>query len=483
MQLPTQTLIQSLASIAEKNKQQTAFLSGEQSISFAELIQRIAATQHRLLNCGIKKGDRVLIIGSNHADFAVIYFAIHSVRAIAVPVDVNLKSVELDSIIQDSTPSLLVSETKNNLNIHQESLASFTHSNNSSYSLELMVSLEDAADILYTTGTTAKKKGVLLSHNNIAASALNISSYINNSKSDIELVPIPLSHSFGLGRLRSMALVGNTLVLEPGLKNPAILLKRILELQANGLALVPAGFELILRLTRDKLAEAQDHLRYIEIGSASMRDETRQRLMQLLPKTRLCHHYGLTEASRSCFKEYHTDFHKPLSIGKPSPNVQISIVDKKGAAVANNDFGEIIVYGAMTMNKYWNRPDLDSESFYKEGLRTGDLGKTDKEGYIYLQGRKHELINVGGLKVTPLEIESCVLAHQTITDCACVGIPDPITGEKIKLFYVANEEIDPLILINQLRLQLEEYKIPKLYERIKSIPKTDSGKIIRHALL
>lgn len=483
MRLPKSILLQSLLKNALRYPDKLAFISGDSSISYANYIKRIAATSQRLVYCGITTGDRVLLMGANHDDFAVAYFAIHSVGAICVPVDANMKTAELEFISNDIQAKLALCELRQQIIIKQQALAAFTAPNHDMASLEHMPNLNDDADILYTTGTTAGKKGVLLSHANIAAAALNIQSFIGNIESDLEVLPIPLSHSFGLGRLRSMALVGNTLVLEPGLKNPAVLLKRILDLKANGLALVPAGFELMLGLTRGKLAEAQDHLKYIEIGSAPMRDETKQQLMTLLPHTRICHHYGLTEASRTCFKEFHSDQHKPHSIGKASPNVEISIIDSRGHVVATDEDGEIIVYGAMTMKRYWNRTQLNSDVFFNKGLRTGDIGRMDKDGYLYLQGRKLDMINMGGLKVAPSEIESVLLANKAIIDCACIGIPDKITGERIKLFYVAQHNLDERVLINQLRELLEEYKIPKVMERVQSIPKTDSGKILRKALL
>lgn len=482
MKLPSQPLVQSLHEHALVDPQQVAFLTDQRPTTYQELIRRIGATVGRLARYGIQKRDRVLLIGPNHDDLAVAYFAIHSLKAIAVPVDPNSTLEEIEFITNDATPALALVKEKLELSIHQQTIDRFTESNNDDLDWRPNTTLEDDADLLYTTGTTGRKKGILLSQRNIAAAALNISSFIGNTKSDLEVLPIPLSHSFGLGRLRSMALVGNTLALEPGLRNPARLLKRILDLRANGLALVPAGFELMLGLTRGKLAEAQEYLKYIEIGSAPMREETKRELMELLPHTRICHHYGLTEASRACFFEFHTDSAKPGSVGKPSPNVTISIVDDVGNPVPPGESGEIVVAGAMTMKRYWQRPDLDAKSFVNGGLRTGDIGYMDDDGYVYLLGRQGDLINVGGLKVAPDEVDSVLLTHQAINDCACVGIPDRITGEKIKMFYVSDRELDIREVLNWLRPKLVEYKIPKTFERIKQIPKTASGKVQRQHL-
>ncbi len=482
MILPTQTLIHTLYKHAQTEPNRVAFITGRQSITYGELLLRIGATARRLVRSGIKKGARVLLQGPNHVDFAVAYYAVHAVGAIAVPVDPTLFEDDLNFIINDTAPSLALIHSDKRLTTRHEFIYEFTLADSIGSEWNPITALVDDADILYTTGTTGRKKGVLLTQLNIAAAALNISSFIQNEISDLEVLPIPLSHSFGLGRLRSMALVGNTLALEPGLKNPALLLKRILDLRATGLSLVPAGFELMLSLTRGKLVEAQNHLRYIEIGSAPMRDATKQQLVEYLPRTRICHHYGLTEASRTCFREFHTDRQKPQSVGKPSPNVKISIFDDSGSRVSTGESGEIVVQGAMTMKRYWNRPDLDAKSYINGGLKTGDIGYTDEEGYVYLVGRQSDLINVGGLKVAPPEVESMLLTHRKIKDCACVGIPDKTTGEKIKIYYVADYVLDARDMVNWLRLKLEEYKIPKVFERIEKIPKTSAGKTQRNLL-
>ena len=342
----------------------------------------------------------------------------------------------------------------------------------------------DVADLLYTSGTTGRKKGVVLTQANIAHAAANINAFIKSRPTDVEVVPIPLSHSFGLGRLRCMSQTGNTLALEAGMFNAARLLKRVLDLRATGLALVPAGFDLLLRMTKDRLADARSHLRYVEIGSAAMRPENRRKLMEFLPQTRLCHHYGLTEASRATFREYHADRAKPDSIGRASPNVEISIRDPQGRALPPGETGELAVRGGIVMKEYWKQPELTAETLRDGWLHTGDCGRQDEEGYLYLTGRRDDMINVGGLKVSPEEVEQALREHSQVVDAACVGQPDPggITGQCVKAFIVSDTEVSTTELAAWLRSRLEEYKIPRLWDRAQSIPKTPSGKIQRHLL-
>ena len=345
--------------------------------------------------------------------------------------------------------------------------------------------LDDDADLIYTTGTTGRRKGVLLSHESIAQAAVNINAFIGTTADDREVMPLPLSHSFGLGRLRVMALAGHCLLLLPGIRNPAAVLKLLLDSKATGLALVPAGFDLILRMTRDRLGDARSHLRYAEIGSAAMPLATRMKLCELLPDTRLCHHYGLTEASRAAFLEYHADRPHISSIGRPSPNVEMAVRGEQGRDVPDGEQGQIVVRGRMVMRRYWKQPELTASVLRDGWLHTGDSGWRDANGYYYIStGRQAEVVNVGGRKVNPEEVEEVLNAHPAVVESACAGVPDPqgIVGEVLQAYVVVRREVSDEILIDWLRQRLEEYKVPRIWQRVKRIAKTDSGKIQRRML-
>jgi len=281
-----------------------------------------------------------------------------------------------------------------------------------------------------------------------------------------------------------MALNGNTLVIESNFSNPAAVLKRLVDLQATGLALVPSGFDILKRLTRDYLGEAKAHLRYVEIGSMPMRGDTKEWLMRMLPATRICHHYGLTEASRAAFTEYHADVGRPGTAGRPTPNVEITIRDEAGAVLPALTEGEIVVRGGMVMREYWGRPDLTRKVLSDAGMHTGDYGYLDADGYLYLLGRKDDIINVGGLKLIPDEVEEHIRRFHGVKDAACIGVPDPLglSGQCIKAFIVADRPVSAPHLTAWLRERLEEYKIPRIIESCTTIPKTGSGKVQRHKL-
>ena len=368
---------------------------------------------------------------------------------------------------------------------HRRPLATSPASDDSQPLCSPRSTLDAPADLLYTTGTTGRRKGVLLTHENIAQAALNINTFVGTTAEDREVMPLPLAHSFGLGRLRAMALAGHCLLLLPGMRNPAALLKQVLDSAATGLALVPAGFDLILRMTHDRLGDARASLRYVEIGSAPMPPDTRMKLAELLPRY-------------TALPPLRTDGSVPLRIswsimptaniycpiGRPSPNVEMEVRDDEGRDLPDGRAGQIVVRGRTVMREYWKQPDL-TRSVLRDGwLNTGDCGRRDADGYYHLTGRQTDVVNVGGRKVNPEEVEEFLNSHPAVVESACAGMPDPqgIVGECLKALVVLRSEVRDEELIDWLRQRLEEFKIPRIWQRVERIAKTESGKVQRHLL-
>lgn len=478
-----ETLLTHLLTIAGNHPDRIALRHGNEAVSYAAFRTRILTTAARLRGIGVTEGDRVLICGGNTPAVPVLYFAVHALGAVAVPLAPDTPESVLAALAADAGARLAVVEKPaNNMPCEVLSLAAAAASTAAGPEIEPVCCPDAVADLLYTTGTTGRKKGVVLTQANILAAARNINEFVGNGPQDVEVVPLPLSHSFGLGRLRCLALTGHTLVLEPGVGTGATVVKRILDIRATGLAMVPAGFDILRRMTGDVLGQARDHLRYIEIGSAPMKLETRQWLTALLPNTRICHHYGLTEASRAAFTEYHGDAHKPGTAGRAAPNVEIVICDEKGRRQPAGETGEVVVNGGMVMREYWKQPELTDQTLCREGLKTGDIGYVDADGYLFLIGRRNDVINVGGRKVAPDEIEDLLLQLDGVTDAGCVAEPDELLGECVKAYLVADRDIRQSEVVAFMRSRVEECKIPQVIERIARIPRTNSGKIQRQML-
>ena len=477
-----ETLIHHLLKIADNRPDRIALQCGPESVRYGEFRVRILTTAARLRILGVEEGDRVMICGPNSIAIPILYFAIHALGAAAVPLAPDAPESVLTSLAADAEARLaVVDKAVKGLPCRVITSKTVT-AMSGEFEIEPVCRPDGIADLLYTTGTTGRKKGVVLTQANVLAAARNITEFVGSGPDDVEVVPLPLSHSFGLGRLRCMAIAGNRLILEPGVGTGATVVKRILDARATGLALVPAGFDIIRRMTDDTLGQAREHLRYIEIGSAPMKPDTRQWLATLLPQTRICHHYGLTEASRAAFTEYHSDIRKSGTAGRAAPNVEIVVCDENGSRLPTGETGEVVVRGGMVMQRYWKQPELTESAFCSEGLKTGDIGYMDADGYLFVLGRRNDMINVGGRKVAPDEIEDLLRQLDGVLDAGCIGEPDELLGECVKAYLVSGREIRRSEVVAFLRTRVEECKIPQIIERIDSIPRTTSGKIQRQML-
>lgn len=466
-------LVAHLFAQAEARAAAPALIREERVVTYADLRQQVVAAAAWLSRQGVRPGDRVILAAIKSPTFVAGYFATHLVGAIAVPVDPQLPAPALAVLCDTVAPRLVLTGNEPPATHPLETLEQLP----AAPMTTRPPALEATADILFTTGTTEVPKGVMLTHRNLAAAARNINTVIGNGPEDVEVLPLPLHHSFGLGRLRCALLAGGAVVFVEGFAHLGPLFRALTRWRATGFCAVPAGLAILFRLTGDTLGDYAQQLRYLEIGSAPMPLEQKHRLMRLLPKTQLWMHYGLTEASRSTFLEFHADAKHLDSIGRPTPNVEIAIVD-----------GQIAIRGETVMQGYWRNPALTAQVLIKGWFRTGDLGSIDAEGFCYLQGRHSDLINIGGRKVAPWEIEEVLQQHPAVAHCACLGIPDPqgLAGEVVKACLVIRDgsstRPSDRELIEFLRSRLEPSKIPAVFEWRTALPLTEAGKLQRQML-
>ena len=481
------TLVAQLLERARRSPEHLAIVAGEQTVTYGELRQRILAAAAELTSLGVRPGDGVILAASGTPAFAYGYFATHLLGAVAVPLDPQAPESRLAHVAGRVGPRAIFGArayehpTLGPVRAIDE-LADLESNGDEPEGPHL----DDLADLLFTTGTSGAPKGVMLTHRNILAAATNINAVLRNDATDREVVPLPLSHSFGLGRLRCNVLAGGTIILVEGFKLPGEILNAMERWKATGFAVVPAGMAVLVRFGQEELAGFADQLKYMEFGSAPMPLATKQLLIRILPHTRVWMHYGLTEASRCTFIEFHDSRDFLDSIGKPTPNVEVRVVDGQGSEVAPGEPGEIIVKGGMVTAGYWKDPERTRQTLVDGWLHTGDLGHKDDQGYVYLHGRKGDMINVGGFNVSPVEVEEVLAGHPAIEQGACIGIPDPseVSGEVVKVFLVPNGQARPTRreLVDWLKPRLEPYKVPVAFEWVDSLPKTGSGKLQRGVL-
>jgi long-chain acyl-CoA synthetase len=466
---------------ATEMPEKIAVISGDTAISYKELWENIVSAASFLKKeLPLNPGERILIAAGKNIEFIYTYFGAHLNRNICVPVDPEVNPLRLQRILSSAQPAACIGQINSaGLNIIPfEKLTN--HKLKESFSFP---SEDNMADLLYTTGTTGFPKGVALTFKNLIAAVENINRFIGNTPDDVELLALPISHSFGLGRLRCVLYKGGTLVLLGSFASMKKFFGEMDRCKVTGFGMVPASWAYLKKMSGNRIANYAAQLKYIEIGSAFMPLEDKLLLMRLFPQTRICMHYGLTEASRSVFLEFHQEKEHLQSIGKAVFNTDIILADETGTELPDGQEGEICIKGEHVCSQYWGEDqEKFSSDFFRNYFRTGDWGYKDAGGYLYLKSRKKEMINVGGKKVSPVEVEEILNDIEGISESACTGIPDPggVLGEVVKAFIVCDSE-NPTddAIIRCMQSQIENYKIPTVIERIAEIPKTSSGKIQR----
>lgn len=455
-----------------------AIIAGSAEVTYLELVHRILLAAKFYENSGLQKGDRVVVSASKCVDFVYAYFGAHIAGLICVPIDSETNPVRLQRIEDCAAPKLFVGELRNK---GERNVIPFAEVSAEEEAEIKMPRPSDIADILFTTGTTGLPKGVSLSFFNQQAAAEQINAFVGNTADDVELLALPISHSFGLGRLRCVLSKGATIALLSSFASMKKFYAGLDLYNVTGFSMVPSSWNYIQKMSGAKLANYASRLKYIEIGSAFMPEAEKRKLMEMLPTTRICMHYGLTEASRSAFMSFHDDEAHLMSIGKPSPGRKIAIFSEKGEEVANGQEGELCVAGDHVCSAYWGQSEADfRKDFFGEFFRTGDWGYIDNDGYIYLKSRIKEIINVGGKKVSPVEVEEVLNAMDGITESACIGVKDDVMGEIVKAFIVGTlTETDDEAIKKYVMAHIENYKVPAIIEHIAELPKTTSGKLQR----
>lgn len=461
---------------AQTTPLKTALIQGQTEVSYEQLWKEteMAAAWFGLQ---AKRGDRVIVSASKDIQFVYTYFGAHMAGMICVPIDPETNETRLKRIVEVAKPSLIVGELRNKGGYD---VIPFGECKAGKMEEMQFPEESDVADLLFTTGTTGLPKGVALTFGNQMAAAENINAFIGNTEDDVEMLALPISHSFGLGRLRCVFAKGATLVMLGSFASMKKFFGEMERCRVTGFGMVPASWSYILKMSGEKIGQFADQLKYIEIGSAFMPLENKQRLMKLLPTTRICMHYGLTEASRSAFISFHDDREHLMTAGKAAPNTEVAVFSEQGERLQANEDGEICVKGGHVCSDYWGMPkEVFKQDFFDGYFRTGDWGHLDDEGYIYLVSRKKEIINVGGKKVSPLEVEEHLNEIDGIEESACVGVHDEVLGEVVKAFCVCTKEVDYEEVKKILFRKIENYKIPVFFETIDQLPKTQNGKLQR----
>ena len=452
------------------------------SVTYKEFYRRICGTAFFLRGRGIKPGDRVVASAAQKIDFLVLCHAVQMIGAVFVPLEKNAGPGRIDDIIRKTEASLYVGPAKTAAcPAMQATELAGLESDREPCSLP---EADSDSMILFTTGTTGTSKGILFVHSAEVAVAENVKFGVAMKSDNVEIIPMPINHSFGLRRYFADMIDGGTAILLDGVVFIDRLFQMLTRYRATAIAMAPSALAIILKLSGDKIGEYNGQLDYIQFGSSPLPEAEKEKLLQLLPDCRLYNMYGTTEAGCSCVLNFNGPENFPHCIGRPTCHSVISVENEAGEPIRSSESnpGYLLCSGGMCMKEYYQDPALTASTMRRGLVRSDDIGYIDKDGLIYILGRADDVINTGGNKVSPGEIEEVAGAFPGVADCACASMRDPLLGHVPKLFIVTDKPLSVERLYQFMAGKLEKFKLPKAIEIIPEIPRTYNGKIWRNKL-
>jgi long-chain acyl-CoA synthetase len=491
-------IVRGLLEAGKKRGAEPAILFEGTAIPYDELVRRVATAAGGLARAGIVRGDRVGLFLPNIPELVAVYYALMHVGAIAVSINVMSKPEELRHILNDSTAAALVTTAELLVNVPRRSeiptvrtvfvdgpapdampLSALTEGEPHE---ESPIALEpDApAAILYTSGTTGRSKGAVLSHGNVVSNVEATRSVVGMQPSDKMICFLPLFHCFGQNFIMNATLyTGATLVLLRRFA-PEGVLAACETHEVTMFFGVPTAY--IALLAHGRSAHALRTVRYF-FSAAAILPTHIETAWHALTGKHIHEGYGLTETSP--FAAYnHARAYKPGSIGAPIDGVQMQIVDEQRRPLSDNQAGEICIRGPNVMLGYFQRDTETKHAIVDGWFYTGDIGLRDSEGDYFIVDRVKDMVNVGGFKVWPREVEEVLFTHPSVHESAVIGVPDDYSGEAVKAFIVLKSgcTLTADEVMAHCRAHLSNYKVPKYVEVIEALPKGATGKILKKEL-
>lgn len=489
----------------------TALVCDGRRLTYAEVEATANHLAHALLAEGLERGDRVVIWLDNSPEAAIAVFAVLKAGGVFVMVNPTTKPDKLTYLLNNSRARILICPAQRTETLHDcwdqtphlESVVMVGQLSNKPSRAKRFAGWDellerhvektapppkrtisiDLAALVYTSGSTGNPKGVMLTHLNMVTAATSITTYLQNRHDDIVLNVLPLSFDYGLYQWLMVVKFGGTLVLEKSFTYPHAVLNRLIQERVTGFPIVPTILAILLQMDLRKYDLS--HLRYVTNTGAALPTEYIARLRQLLPDVTIFSMYGLTECKRVAYLPPEEIDRRPNSVGRAMPNCEVYLVDVNDCRVGPGVVGELVVRGANVMQGYWEAPEETARRL-KPGalpnervLYTGDLFRTDTDGFLYWVGRRDDIIKSRGEKVSPKEVEDVLCRHPQIAEAAVVGVPDAILGQAIRavISLCPDAHLSEKDVIAYCRQHLEDFMVPRQIEIRGLLPRTANGKI------
>jgi len=492
-----------LESSAQAYPDRTALLEGDRKMTFSEVDSLSNRLARLLKEHGLQKGDRVLMIMENSFESVAGYYGILKAGGVCVEVSDRTTPAEAAYYRDNSGASTCLISA-----LSAKRLAGFDIPCvigpevpvNNGYGVQMTwedvsnvpddpvkgdIWEGDLAAIVYTSGSTGRPKGVMLTHRNLCANCASIVSYLGLTGSDRVMAVLPFNYVYGKTLLNTHFMVGGSLVINNRFAFPNSVIQDMIKKEVTGFAGVPSTFAILLNrsiFTKTPIPS----LRYVTQAGGAMAPALTKRLIEILGNVSLYIMYGATEASaRLTYLPPERLLEDKLgSIGIPIPGVEITIRDNEGTVLPPFAVGNICAGGENIMQGYWKDEEETAKALKPWGLVTGDLGHMDDEGFIYLTGRKKDMLKIGGERVSPKEIEEGLIESGMVHEVAVTGHPDEYLSEVPEAFIVPLDDktFDLEALKSFIARRLASHKHPKYWNVMRVLPKKPSGKIDKEAL-
>ena len=484
-----QSIVEAVFHYADTQPEQLCLADDTEQVTYRAYADRIMHFADRFARDGVKAGDTVVVEACQTVDYLAIELALQLLGAVFVPVEHNCAENKIAAFIQRAQAGAVIVCRQADYAvplIYTYDQMEQLRESGGRYVPQQFPAKTQVSEILFSTGTTGKEKGIVLTHGNDIALAENVVYGVEMQKDNVEMIPSPLNHSHGLRRYYANMYNGSTVILLGSAMNIMRFMQNMDTYGVNSIDLVPSALSVVLKLSKNKLADYRDQLRYIQFGAAPMMEADKVKICELLPNTRLYNFYGSTESGCICIYNFNRQEDKKNCIGRPAHNAEIVIVDddRREITSSESNTGCLASRGAMNMLGYWQDPE-ETEKVLQDGVvYSNDIAYYDEDGDIILLGRRGDVINVGGNKVSPEEIENAAKALAEVEDCGVIPVEDPYKGHVPKLFVQMKRgcDFDPVALRSALAGCLEPYKVPVYIEQIAQIPRSYNGKLLRKEL-
>lgn len=475
-----------------------AVVDGARQVSRAGLRALAGACASRLRAAGLARGDRVAVFLPKSLEECWAIFGTSLAGGVVVPVNALLRPAQVRHIVADCGARIVLTGSAAVDDLAQAlsglDVVVFAVDGEDWLGLpdgEAMAPVagigEDLAAILYTSGSTGRPKGVMLSHRNLLAGTRIVRTYLGITAGDRILSLLPFSFDYGLNQLLTAVEQGATIVLLTFQFGDEIV-RALRDHRITGLAGVPTIWAILTRATPSLARTPLPDLRYITNSGGAVPTETVKRLRERLPDTRIFLMYGLTEAFRSTFLPPEEVDRRPTSIGKAIPECEMMVVTADGRRAAPGEPGILVHRGPTVSLGYWNRPDATAEVLRPhpfipavQGGETvcysGDLVTMDADGFLYFVARNDAMIKSAGHRISPTEVEECLMGLAPFREVAVIGLPDAFAGEKVHAVGVPSGDIDVADLLQRVAERLPPYMVPRAIELVERLPVTPNGKV------